>query len=52
VIVRGGRGAARRFVLDREGPRPREEGTITPRDGAYRVPLPARSVTTLILDPA
>ena len=52
LIVRGGpRGPARRFVLDREGPLPREEGSIAPREGAYRVPLPARSVTTLILDP-
>lgn len=49
VTIHGGRGTARRFVLDRESSRPREERAITPRGGVYRVPIPARSVTTLIL---
>jgi mannan endo-1,4-beta-mannosidase len=41
---------ARRFVLDRQGPMPRELEPIAPRDGTYVVPIPARSVTTLIVD--
>lgn len=51
VTIRGGRGEARRFVLDRESTMPREEGVIRPRDEVYEVPIPPRSVTTLILDP-
>lgn len=51
VVIHGGRGPARRFVLDRESSMPREERAITPREGVYQVPIPPRSVTTLILDP-
>lgn len=48
--VRGAEGSARRYVLDAHGPEPRARGTIGPREGRYRVPIPARSVTTLIFD--
>jgi hypothetical protein len=49
LVLRGASGEARRFVLDRGGPAPREEAAIAPRNGRYRVRIPARSVTTLIL---
>ncbi len=53
LTVRGNTTPARRFLLDVEAPRPREAGTIdASAGGVYRVPVPPRSVTTLIIDPA
>jgi hypothetical protein len=53
LIVRGATPSpARRFVLDPASTTPRAEGTLTPDgQGTYVVPLPARSVTTLIVEP-
>lgn len=42
---------ARRFVLDASARAPREAGAIEPSTpGLYEVPIPARSVTTLVFD--
>lgn len=52
LVLRGGSASpARRFVLDAEGSHPRAEGTLRARaDASYEVPLPPRSVTTLVFD--
>lgn len=42
---------ARRFVLDASSTAPREEREVTPTANVYEVPMPARSVTTLVIDP-
>jgi hypothetical protein len=54
VSIRGFRGAAaRRFLLDASAPGPHEVSAIAPNaTGGYDVPIPARSVTTLILERA
>ncbi len=44
-------GAARRFLLDASAPGPHEVSAVAPNArGGYDVPIPARSVTTLILE--
>jgi hypothetical protein len=55
LTIRGfrGAGAARRFLLDASAPGPHELAPLAPdAHGRYAVPIPARSVTTLIVERA
>ncbi|MCZ7677581.1 MAG: hypothetical protein M5U28_01905 [Sandaracinaceae bacterium] len=54
LTVRGSRARrARRFVLDATAPQPSPAPDLERGEsGAFEVPVPARSVTTLILEPS